>query len=321
MRKPVVVILAALAVALAAAYLGIGYYLYDRLSAVPPGCPAHAANRPDRFSVNDSRYPAFDTTPYRMPAYDDLRFPSRQPGLNLAGWYVDAGPDAPAVILVHGLGACKHEHNILLAAGMLHRAGFSVLMLDLRDQGFSEVEDGRTAIGNEEYLDALGAWDWLAARGVPPDRIGIFGTSLGAATALTAFAQEPRLAAAFVDSPFADLPAVISEELTRNGYPTFLMPGGLLMARLIAGDDLLAHSPLDAIRRSAGRPLFVVHGDADTRVDQHHSRDLAALAAQTPDARLETWLPAGVGHVEAILKLTDEYERRLTGFFQDALGR
>jgi dipeptidyl aminopeptidase/acylaminoacyl peptidase len=321
MRRPIIVVLSVALVALVTAYLGAGYVIYDRLSAVRPGCPDHAANTPARFTVHSSRYETFDTTPYQMPAYEDIRFPSRQPGLSLAGWYVEVGPDAPAVILVHGLGSCKHDHTILIPAGMLHRAGFNVLMLDLRDQGFSDVEDGRTAIGNEEYLDALGAWDWLVARGVPPGRIGVYGVSLGAATTLTAFAQEPRVAAAFVDSPFADLPTVIAEELARNDYPTFLTPGGILAARLVAGDDLLAHSPQDAVRRDAGRPLFVVHGDADTRVDQHHSHDLAALAAQTPGASVTTWFPGGIGHVEAVLALTRDYDQRLVGFFGQALGR
>jgi dipeptidyl aminopeptidase/acylaminoacyl peptidase len=202
---------------------------------------------------------------------------------------------------------------------MLHRNGFNVLLFDLRDQGFSTIEDGRTAIGNEEYLDLLGAWDWLReTRGIAPERIGLYGTSLGAATTLIAFAEEPRAAAAFVDSPYADLPTVITEELTRNSYPTFLMPGGLLMARVVAGDDLIAHSPADAVRRAAGRPLFIVHGDADKRIDQHHTRDLMALAQQT-GANLNTWLPAGVGHVEGAVMLPDEYERRLAEFFRSAL--
>lgn len=298
--------------------------IYDRLSAVQPGCPEHAANTPSQFVVHSSQWGAFDTTPYRMPAYEAVRFASRQPGITLAGWYVEAGdhPEAaPAVILVHGLNACKHDHAVLIPAGMLHNAGFNVLLLDLRDQGFSDVEDGRTAIGNEEYLDALGAWDWLAARGSPLERIGIYGVSLGAGTTLIAFAQEPRLAAAFVDSPYADLPLVISEELALNGYPTALMPGGILAARLASGDDLLAYSPLEAVRRDAGRPLYIVHGGADTRVDQHHSLDLAALAAQIPGANVTTWFPDGVEHVEAVLALPGEYQQRLVGFFSAALGK
>lgn len=303
------------------AYFFIGNTLYNTLSKVTPGCPTHASNTPANFTVHNSRFASFDAAAYRMPAFEEIRFPSRQAEINLVGWYVAADePDAPTVILTHGLGSCKHDHTVLIPAGMLHNAGFNVLMFDLRDQGFSDVEDGRTAIGNEEYLDLLGAWDWVQEnKGAQPEQIGVFGVSLGAATTLAAFSQELKVAAAFVDSPFADLSVVIAEELARNNYPTWLAPGGILVARLTSGDDLLAHSPLDAVRRDAGRPLFVVHGDADTRINQHHTLDLAALAGQT-NANLTTWLPTGVGHVEAMLLLTDEYEQRLVQFFEGSLN-
>lgn len=302
------------------AYLFIGNQLYNTLSQVAPGCPTDAGNTPANFIVHSSRFGGFDTTPYRMPTFEEIRFPSRQAGINLVGWYVAAKEaSAPTVILTHGLGSCKHAHSVLIPAGMLHNAGFNVLMFDVRDHGFSDVEDGRTAIGNEEYLDLLGAWDWVQEnKGARPENIGVFGVSLGAATTLAAFAEEPKVAAAFVDSPFADLSVVIMEELARNNYPTWLAPGGILAARLTSGDDLLAHSPMDAVRKDAGRPIFVVHGDADTRINQHHTLDLAALAGQT-SANLTTWLPTGVGHVEAVLLLTDEYEQRLIQFFQASL--
>ncbi|MGQ0600809.1 MAG: alpha/beta hydrolase, partial [Anaerolineales bacterium] len=308
-------------VALAAtAYLGVGYVIYSQLSPVTPRCPTHAENTPAQFIVHSDKWRAFDTTPYSMSHYEEIKIASRQPGLMLSAWYVEADPTAPTVILTHGLGSCKHDHTILVPAGMLYRAGFNVLMFDMRDHGFSDIEDGRTAIGNEEYLDLLGAWDWLQTeKGIAPERIGLYGTSLGAATTLAAFAEEPRTAAAFVDSPFADLNVVIAEELQRNRYPTFLAPAGLLMARLVAGDDLLAHPPLDAVRRAAGRPLFVVHGDADARINQHHTRDLAALGAQTA-ANIKTWLPIGIGHVEAVLASPEEYEQRLLQFFREALA-
>ena len=319
-RFPLLSLLVVVGVA-ATAYLGVGYAIYAQLSPVTPRCPTHADNTPAQFTVHSDKWSAFDTAPYRMPQFEAVAFASRQPGLQLAAWYVEADPHAPAVILTHGLGSCKHDHAILIPAGILHRAGYNVLMFDMRDHGFSDIEDGRTAIGNEEYLDLLGAWDWLReTKGTAPERIGLFGTSLGAATTLAAFAEEPRAAAAFVDSPFADLNVVIVEELQRNRYPTFLAPAGLLMARLVAGDDLLAHPPLDAVRNAAGRPLFIVHGDADTRLDQHHTRDMAALAAQT-GANLDTWLPSGIGHVEAVLAEPELYEQKLITFFDAALGK
>lgn len=305
----------------ATGYFGVGYLIYSQLSGVTPRCPTHAANTPAQIIVHSSKWSAFDAAPYQMPRFETVAIPSRQPGLMLSAWYVEADPAAPAVILTHGLGSCKHDHTILIPAGMLHRAGFNVLMYDMRDHGFSDIEDGRTAIGNEEYLDLLGAWDWLReTKGIAAERIGLFGTSLGAATTLAAFAEEPRAAAAFVDSPFSDLNVVITEELQRNNYPTWLAPAGLTMARIVAGDDLLAHPPLDAVLRAAGRPLFLVHGDADTRINQHHTRDLAALGAQT-GADMAAWLPAGIGHVEAVLAEPQEYERRLVDFFGAALSR
>ena len=104
--------------------------------------------------------------------------------------------------------------------------------------------------GNEEYLDVLGGWDWLVnEKGIPPERIGMVGNSLGAATTLIAFSQEPALATVFVDSPFDNLPRIIDDELERNSYPKFLTPGGILMARLVAGDNVVEHDPHEAIER------------------------------------------------------------------------
>ena len=76
-------------------------------------------------------------------------------------------------------------------------------------------------------------------------------------------------------------PEIISEELERNNYPTILAPGALFMARIVAGDNLVAFSPKDAINNDNGRPIFIVHGTADERINVHHTRELQALAEQT----------------------------------------
>jgi len=190
----------------------------------------------------------------------------------------------------------------------------------MREHGESDIEDGRAAIGNEEYQDLLGAWDWLInEKQFDPKRIGVYGESLGAGTTLIAFGQEPRLAAAFVDSPYSDLPQIITEELARNGYPTLLMPAAIIAARIASGDNLVAFSPKDAINNAAGRPIFIVHGTNDERINVHHTQQLAALAKQT-NANVTVWMPEGVGHVMAEFALPDEYEQRLVTFFRGALG-
>jgi dipeptidyl aminopeptidase/acylaminoacyl peptidase len=308
-------------VLLVAAYLGVGYLLYDQLSTVHHN-PKNAANTPAHFQVNEAPFPNFDATPYEMPNYETVRLPSRQPGLMLAGWYVPGDPSAPAVVVTHGMSSCKCEGGIIVAAGMLHRHGFNVLLYDLRNHGESDSDNGRTAMGNKEYLDALGAWDWLrTAKGFPPERIGLYGGSLGAGTTMMAFGQEPRIAALFVDSPFFDLRQLIDEKQTSQHYPTFLAFGGLLMARVVGGVDLLAHSPQDAITHDAGRPIFIVHGTGDQSINIHHSRDLVKLAEQT-GADVTTWFPEGLDHhPHAVLELSGEYEQRLATFFSGALEK
>ena len=321
MRKKAVISLVALVLVLVVLYLGVGYMLYNQLSDISSGCQ-NRQNRPDNFADRGGSWREdFDYSAYFMPGYETMTFPSREENIEIAAWYVEAGANAPAVILVHGLGSCKYSHTVLTPAGMLHNAGFNVLMIDVRDAGDSTFEDGRSAVGNEEYQDALGAWDWLVAeKGIPPERIGLLGESLGAATSLIAFSQEPRLAAVFVDSPFDNLPQIIREELARNSYPTLLMPGGIVMARLVAGDDVLAHDPNEAIAQANGRPLFVVHGTGDTRISVRHSYQLQEQA-EALGADATFWFPEDVEHVRTAEAHTAEYEERLVTFFREALGQ
>jgi len=321
MTRNLAALAALIVVVLIVAYLAIGYKLYDQLSTVKHN-PQNALNTPAHFQVNEAPFQSFNTAPYEMPVYETVRIPSRQPGLTLAGWYIPGDPAAPAVVVTHGFSSCKCEAAIIVAAGMLHRHGFNVLLYDLRNHGESDSDGGRTAIGNTEYLDALGAWDWLmTAKGFPPERIGLYGASLGAGTTMIAFGQEPRIAALFVDSPFSDLRQVIDEQLTLNHYPTFLAYSGLLMARLVGGVDLLAHSPQAAITHDAGRPIFIVAGTADQFFNIHHTRDLVSLANQT-GANVTPWILDGVDHhPHAILQLPDDYEQHLVTFFRGALGK
>lgn len=303
------------------AYFSIGWVLYNQLTAITPYCPRYATHTPAQFRVPWEKWKNFDTTPYRIQNYEAVHFLSRQTDISLSGWYVAGDPQAPAVIVVHGINACKGDPYVLITASMLAQHGFSVLIMDMRNHGDSEVDTGHMGVGNKEYLDVLGAWDWLqTAQGFPAERIGVVGQSLGGGTTLIAFGQEPRLAAIWVDSPYSDLQQIITEELVRNNYPTFLMPSGIWVARLARGEDLLAHSPQEAVRNNVGRPMFIVHGDGDKRINVHHTLDLQTLAQQT-NANLTTWVVPGADHIETMLLYPPEYEQRLTDFFTQALDK
>ncbi len=318
-------------VLLGAAYAGGGYVVYNQLSNVQPGCSVGdralwVDNSPEAFSVNGAYgMDKPDLSAYAMTGFQDVNFPSRGDKVNISGWYVPAvGEDAanaPAVILVHGLNDCKHSPFILLPAGMLNHAGFNVLMIDLRNHGDSQVVDGRYAAGTLEYLDVLGAWDWLVdTQHIPAQKIGLYGTSLGAATVMIAMGEEPRVAAVWEDSGYADLQTALLAELARNGFPGFLEPAAVLMGKVVSGRDIMARSPIDAVAKLNGRPVFITHGTADKRLSVQYAYDLAdAIRAQ--GGQVDPWIVEGSEHIMAMFDHTAEYETQLVNFFTTNLAK
>ena len=95
------------------------------------------------------------------------------------GWYIPAGDQSRAVILVHGRNASRTD--LFLGGGLklakaLHDVGLSVMMIDLRGHGQSS--DGRFTYGLKERKDVIGAVDWLIGKGYQPGKIGTMGISL-----------------------------------------------------------------------------------------------------------------------------------------------
>jgi dipeptidyl aminopeptidase/acylaminoacyl peptidase len=299
------------------AYMVGGYVVYDKLTRVATHCGGdYATNTPASFSSDK-----LDATPYLMPDYDVVSFPSRgDPSVTISAfWVPGSAADSPAVIMVHGLGRCKRSPTVLLPAGMLHRLGYGVLLIDLRNEGESTVTNGRYAGGTVEYKDVLGAWDWLrAAKGLPASRIGLAGMSLGASTALIAVGQESQVAAVWEDSGYSDIGVAISDELARNGYPTFLAPAGILVGRL-QGMDITSLGPLDTVAKLNGRPVAIIHCTGDTRMPVKHAYALRD-AIQAHGWKPYVWIVNGGEHVEAVVDHPDEYQSRLAEFWGPAIG-
>jgi fermentation-respiration switch protein FrsA (DUF1100 family) len=208
---------------------------------------------------------------------------------------------------------------------MLHRAGFSVLLMDLRDHGDSEGDDGRFSGGTEEHLDVLGAYDWLVAQGVPADRIGVLGMSIGSMTAIIAGGQEPGIRAVWADSAATTMDAamgnfVVDQLGDPTGLARILVPGAMVWARVLANDELGTFDPIDEVAAYGGRSIAFVHGALDGVLPASMTQELhdaaVATGATTPDA----WIVADAGHTEAVFKDPQGYDQRLIAFFTAALG-
>ncbi|MEI7742446.1 MAG: alpha/beta fold hydrolase [Chloroflexota bacterium] len=312
-----------LAVAAVVGYGAISVFAWTTLTDTAGSCAAYASTTPSDFTLawTDASGTVRDAVPYRFAA-SDVTFPSRTSGLDIRAFWA-APPEGTAgrvVIVVHGTDSCRRDPANLLVAGMLAKHGYGVLAIDLRNFGESSRDNGHWAGGIDEWPDVLGAWDWVRAQGYAADRVGIFGESMGAAASAIAMAHEPGVAAAFLDSSFADIYTSTVYYAEMSGEPGWLVPGVLIVGQVLGGDNLLGPGPADLFQTSlAGRPIAIVHGAVDGTIDVEEASKLAAAAA-VGGTKVTPWIVPASDHVTARFTQTAEFETRLRAFFDESLA-
>ena len=116
---------------------------------------------------------------------EDIWFQSAD-GTKLFGWYVEASATSAVVLWCHG--NAGNIINRLENLKLLYQLGLSVFLFDYRGYGRSQGRPSEEGL----YQDAFGAHDYLTrTRMIRPERIVIFGRSLGAAVAGELAAQKP----------------------------------------------------------------------------------------------------------------------------------
>jgi uncharacterized protein len=278
------------AAGLAVAYLVIGYVVAARLSA------------PVRKPVE--RTPASVGLDYRK-----VDFRSTD-GLVLSAWWVEKAGSSRAAVLVHGWGGDRSDLHVVETARVYERAGYNVLMLDLRGHGRSGGE--RVTLGYREARDVRGALSWLEQRGFDPEEVVLHGWSMGGAAVVRA-APGTGVAAVVEESAYADLPPLLRERIPDvSGLPAFFNPGIFLMGRLFLGIDPWAVRPEEEAKQlfREGVPFMIIHSRDDEVVPFEHAE---SLAAAHPKATF--WEVEGYGHVETFAH--PEYRERLVSFLDE----
>ena len=303
-------------------YIGVGYYIYSTLAKAEPGCASNCINNPSSFKDNDeiSSFPYDD---FAVSYWENKQYQGGDVGIQIDAWWIPIskeGPgEAPVIIVTHGLRISKFDPDMLIVAGMLNHAGFNVLLFDLRDHGKSTIEDGKVSLGTKEYRDVIASVDWLVkVQGFDYNRIGIYGDSMGAATAAIAFGLDKRIQALVLDNGYLDLNLIIQEELQREGFPSWLALASIWAADLFGGEKILEFSPKLAFINHANRPIFAMHGTADTRVLPHHTEDMKLLG-DLNGANLITWFVENVGHSDIKYMNSQEFSDRIVKFFSNSL--
>jgi dienelactone hydrolase len=241
-------------------------------------------------------------------AHEDVRFETAD-GLALEGWYIPSRNGA-AVISFPGRNGSQKQ------ARMLARHGYGVLLFDRRGEGRSDGEPNSWGWGGD--ADVKAAIEYLQRRpDVDDDRIGGIGLSVGGEMMIETAAES------------AELRAVVSDGAGARSYyeERDLDKPGLLdkvigpVASLTKTASIAVFSnqlPPDGLKDLAAKvdePLLLIAAP-NSRHGEELNRGYAQAAG---DAQL--WEIPEARHVGGIDARPEEYERRVVGFFDEALAR
>lgn len=235
-------------------------------------------------------------------------------GIALNCWLIRA-KDRPrgTVIFLHGVSECMIVG--LPLTRRLHDEGYHVFLYDSRRHGDSGGHF--CTYGFYEKHDTTTVMNALLARtDLEVGRIGLFGTSMGAAVAIQVAALDCRVAGVVAESGFATLRGVYDEYQKRM----VKLPWHYLRNLVIRRSEVIAHfkasavSPLEAVR-NVHVPIFFLHGTADNLIKARYTERVFANANEPK----ELWLIEGARHNDMAEVGGEEYYRRILGFFNRTL--
>jgi dipeptidyl aminopeptidase/acylaminoacyl peptidase len=322
-----------LVLVLGGASLAVGNYVYTSGTEVP--CAINAddlANKPEQFFTPGSgngpfegpgweKWVGTDLSEWWMLGvpYTAVTIPVAEE-IDLSAWWITPeNSNGKTVIVTHGIGTSRRDFNTLLPTGMLVKNGFNVLLVDTRDTGESTCTDGRHSAGQEESSDFAKVAQWLVdEQGIDSASLGMFGVSGGAIATSLLPAKTDLVSAFAMEGTIFDFNAAATREVEYQGFPGFLWQLALASAQLFHGVNLTETSAMQGIEAAGDKPMLILHGDIDQRLDYQSSVDFYEYAKSVgADIRLETF--AGADHTEGMLTESDRYAQLLTDFFDQAL--
>jgi len=213
--------------------------------------------------------------------------------VRLAGWYVPCALARGTVLMCHGNGGNIGDR--LHPIGLFHELGLNVLIFDYRGYGASAGRPSEKGT----YQDAYAAWQHLIGKlRTPPDKIIVFGRSLGGAVAAD-LAERTTPAALILEATFTSIP-----DLGARLYPW-------LPIRLLSRYRYNTLSRLERIRC----PVLIAHSREDEMVPFEQGRRLFAAACAP-----KTFFELTGDHNEGEALTPPAYRQALDTFLTARLG-
>ncbi len=247
-----------------------------------------------------------DTPAAAGASFEDVTFGSVD-GNQLSGWYLPARTHAVNIVLTHGLFRSRYE---MLARGLeLWRAGYGVLLYDLRRHGASSAEF--STIGYDERHDVEAALAFVRHR-APGQRLVLMGVSMGAAATLLAAAEQPNeqdIIGIIAESSFLSFADTVRHHVSlihslpaEGSNPRFSVPAfpfATLLIKFTAWRMNFRPDDFDVLRavRKVERPILFIGGTADQRMP--NETVLEPLYAAAPNPRKRKLVVTGATHGHA----------------------
>ena len=225
-------------------------------------------------------------------------------GKKISAWWLPKGlAGKPPVLVLHGLGASKaHMMDYILFA---QKEGYPVLAIDFRGHGGSEPS--MTSIGFYESQDVLAGVKFVQERGAG-DPV-LWGTSMGAVSALLAAEKDGSVAGVIADVPFDTYRNTIRHHAKLmygvTEFPLIWMAFPMIERRLNFSLD-----EVDCLRAASKihAPMLVLAGEKDVRMDPAMVRTIYEAAGGPKDF----WIVPGEGHENRTFQ--DSFQKKIRAF-------
>ena len=199
-------------------------------------------------------------------------------GVRLSCWLIKRNNARGTIIYLHGVGDCKIG-GVELAA-FLYAQEYNVFLYDSRHHG--ESGGKYCTYGFFERHDVATVIDYLQQReDLNIGKIGLFGTSMGAAVAIQAAALDARIAAVVAEASFTTLRSIAVDYQRRLiKLPWhFLRNIAFARSQKVAGFKARFVAPIEDVKK-LHCPILFVHGSDDTFIDVEHSKELYRVARE-----------------------------------------
>ncbi len=230
-------------------------------------------------------------------------------GVELVGWHIPREDSRSLVLLVNWLGGCKSDN--LAAAEIFLEQGQEVFLLDMRGHGDSSGME--TSFGYYEYRDLLAGVEYVKAE-LAPERLILYGVSLGAVAIMRAFAlgEVRGVAGVILETPFDRLINTIRNRMRAMHLPTLLLSDILaLTGGGLQGYNPYAFNPVE-YAAEINVPVLLVQRTGDPYVSVGEMEQIYARLGALQDSEL-ILVEAG-GHGPVIWVDSERFREEVQAF-------